>query len=509
MATADIFIKGHDQTSPAAKSARDSLSSLNREVKGVSQAFSQAGRFAAAFGNEQIANLTVRASILTSTFKTASEVLNKVGLARAGIVGVAIAMAGFVFQRAMAEKQRLAEQLKEEAEAQKELEKSIKATAAAQADLNEKIKSGEIGKGGALQKALNEKSLTQGARQAGVVIGDPINSPTDAAKAVKALADAEAKAAKQRADAQKLVAEQNDKNWELYEAILEEQKKKEKEVSDAKIAAEEKAWEIYDAIMEDKKLREEELARTKVENDRIAAESAKAAAEEARLAWERANFGLIEQMKAAEEMANHSILNIGQALRSFSASFALSISDGIGNMAAAIATGAMTAKEALKQLGREMIGMLAKAATQLVVNAALAVALQSSFVAASALAATSVASAWATAAALVSLASYGANAIPAAAGIVATTTLAKSLAIVGGQAHSGMDYVPREASYTLQRGEMVLDPGTSEEVREAASGRASGGGRGGDLYIDGEKIGRVLWNMSRNGRLRIAGGAVV
>ncbi len=42
-----------------------------------------------------------------------------------------------------------------------------------------------------------------------------------------------------------------------------------------------------------------------------------------------------------------------------------------------------------------------------------------------------------------------------------------------GQAHAGMDNVPREGSYNLQKGEMVLDPGTSEKVRNNAIG---GGG---------------------------------
>jgi len=39
-----------------------------------------------------------------------------------------------------------------------------------------------------------------------------------------------------------------------------------------------------------------------------------------------------------------------------------------------------------------------------------------------------------------------------------------------GQAHSGLDNVPSEGTYLLQKGEMVLDPGTSEKVRNNAIG---------------------------------------
>ena len=81
------------------------------------------------------------------------------------------------------------------------------------------------------------------------------------------------------------------------------------------------------------------------------------------------------------------------------------------------------------------------------------------------------ASAWAPAAASVSLASFGANAAPAMAGITSTHALSSSLAVIG-QADYGMDYVPSDGSYILQRGEMVLDAGTSEQVRDNAIGNS-------------------------------------
>ena len=78
------------------------------------------------------------------------------------------------------------------------------------------------------------------------------------------------------------------------------------------------------------------------------------------------------------------------------------------------------------------------------------------------------------------------------------------------QAHSGLDYVPQEATYKLQRGEMVLDPGTSEEVRQAARGGAGAGGGNYavNIYLDGDVIARALKRMSNDGRLNISARAI-
>jgi len=48
----------------------------------------------------------------------------------------------------------------------------------------------------------------------------------------------------------------------------------------------------------------------------------------------------------------------------------------------------------------------------------------------------------------------------------------------GPQAHAGLDRNPEEGTFLLKRNEMVLDPGTSKEVREAAKSAAGGGGNG-------------------------------
>lgn len=51
------------------------------------------------------------------------------------------------------------------------------------------------------------------------------------------------------------------------------------------------------------------------------------------------------------------------------------------------------------------------------------------------------------------------------------------------QAHDGLDRNPSEGTFLLRRDEMVLDPGTSKEVREAARGLTGGEGGGGGIAI--------------------------
>lgn len=443
----EVEIGAKDTSAAAVRSAREGLISLNREVKGMGQAFQQAGRFATVFGGEQIANLTLRAQLMSNTFKSATEVIAKIGLARAGIAGVVIAMAGWVAQRALAEKQKLAEQIKEEAEAHKTLEKNIKATTEAQAALNAKIKEGAISKqaGAGLQSALGNQSLTQGARAAGVVIGDPINGPINQAKAVEDLAKKEAESNKQKLEAQKLIADKNNENWEMYEAILEAQRLKEKELSDAKIAAEEEGWEIYDAITEDKRAKEAEMARREEE-------------------YARRRIEIAQFDRYQKKMMQQAIVN--------------ETSQAFGNMAAtALAFGkkgfaaykAFASAQALIDTYKSANAAYSALAGIPIVGPALAVA-------------------------------------AAAAAIAAGIANVAAINSQQPQAHSGLDYVPEDATYALKKGEMVLDPGTSDEVRENASNRSWGGG---DIILDSIKITRWIYEMSRNGQLKISSRALV
>ena len=78
------------------------------------------------------------------------------------------------------------------------------------------------------------------------------------------------------------------------------------------------------------------------------------------------------------------------------------------------------------------------------------------------------ATAWAPAASAVSLATFGANAAPAAAGISSTYALTSGLALIG-MAHEGMDSVPETGTWLLQKGERVATRNTSAKLDNTLS----------------------------------------
>ncbi|MBD8790966.1 tail tape measure protein [Pseudomonas syringae] len=76
---------------------------------------------------------------------------------------------------------------------------------------------------------------------------------------------------------------------------------------------------------------------------------------------------------------------------------------------------------------------------------------------------TAIATAYAPAAALASLASFGANSIPASIGILSTTAVAEGVALAG-MAHDGIDSVPEDGTWLLQKGERVVTSQTSAKL---------------------------------------------
>lgn len=127
----------------------------------------------------------------------------------------------------------------------------------------------------------------------------------------------------------------------------------------------------------------------------------------------------------------------------------------------------------------DLLHMLTKVGLQMLVNAAIGDAAAASSAALAAATGTAMAAAYAPAAAMASLASFGANAAPAAAAITSTTGLASSLALVG-MAHDGIDSVPREGTWLLQKGERVTTAGTSAKLDKTLDDiQASSGGQGG------------------------------
>jgi len=87
---------------------------------------------------------------------------------------------------------------------------------------------------------------------------------------------------------------------------------------------------------------------------------------------------------------------------------------------------------------------------------------------------TAMAASYAPAAAFASLASFGANAVPASAGIATTFALTEGLALAG-MAHDGIDEIPSEGTWLLDKGERVVDNRTNQDLKQYLNNSQSGG----------------------------------
>lgn len=114
--------------------------------------------------------------------------------------------------------------------------------------------------------------------------------------------------------------------------------------------------------------------------------------------------------------------------------------------------------------------------------------------------------AWATPAALASLATLGGNAAGANAALASTVAFSKGLSVVGA-AHGGLDYVPQESTYLLDKGERVLSPNQNAQLMEFLNG-GGGGNSVVEVHLDGEVLGRGIGRMSRDGRVVISASAI-
>jgi hypothetical protein len=180
-----------------------------------------------------------------------------------------------------------------------------------------------------------------------------------------------------------------------------------------------------------------------------------------------------------------------------------------------VLTGAMKAKDAVKQLGKAAVSMVVEYAlkwvTAQVAMAVFGKAAKAAEVAMASVTGAAVAAAWAPAAAMVAIATLGGAAAPAAAALTATTALASTLAIAG-IAHGGLENVPSESTFLLQRGERVLSPRQNKDLTEYLDGRGDsedilGGGTPVQqpiiLQIDGEVLVQWIHKASRTGVLRL------
>lgn len=162
------------------------------------------------------------------------------------------------------------------------------------------------------------------------------------------------------------------------------------------------------------------------------------------------------------------------------------------NALTGLITGTMSAQDAMRSLGNTMLNSVVNALVQVGVEALknfiIGQTLGAAATAAGASQAAILASAWAPAAALASLASFGANSVPAMAGIASTVGLSKTLAVAGARKNGG----PVSAGSMYQVGE-----GGMPEIYQASTGK--------QYMIPGDN-GRVISNkeMTAGG-----GGGVV
>lgn len=332
--------------------------------------------------------------------------------------------------------------------------------------------------------------------------GEIVNEK-DLDKALELLAQFEA--ARQRGASaiiahEKLVLDQQLKNIERLQ-IEEDDKRRLKEEAEAahqdKITDLKKSGETARAELD-------ELFRTGQVDRYVAAvrtmEGAEIASLEARQALMQTYFDLY----------TNSLFQVEAATQQFAAGVIRSFSDGFGNAIASIATGAQTAEEAFASLGKQMLGMLTKFVAQLVVNSLLAAVLQKTIATATLAAIAPIASGWAAAATAASIATLG-GASSAGALVpplmAANAAAGAAIAIGAGAMHGGMDFVPAEQTFLLQKGERVIQPSQnvllSEFLEEWKAGRGGGQPTRIELHLDGQRIADWIYDGTRDGRVQV------
>lgn len=179
------------------------------------------------------------------------------------------------------------------------------------------------------------------------------------------------------------------------------------------------------------------------------------------------------------------------------------LSSGLAESFMSILDGTKSVGEAFADLGKQMVaaivGALVKMAAQWLVYQGVQLLVGSTTSAAAVVQAgitgTAIATAYAPAAALASLASFGANSIPATAGILSTTAIAEGVALAG-MAHDGIDSIPQTGTWLLEKGERVTTASTSAKLDKTLDDVSKGtNNRGGNtvvnMYEDPNKAGAV------------------
>uniref|UniRef100_UPI0035683F0D tape measure protein n=1 Tax=Enterobacter hormaechei TaxID=158836 RepID=UPI0035683F0D len=182
------------------------------------------------------------------------------------------------------------------------------------------------------------------------------------------------------------------------------------------------------------------------------------------------------------------------------------------NALTGLITGTMSAQDAMRSLGNTMLNSVVNALVQVGVGALknfiIGQTLGAASTAASVGMATTTAAAWAPAAALASLASFGANSAPAMAGIASTVGLAQGLALAGaryngGPVSAGSMYQVGERGkpeiYQASTGKQYMIPGDNGRVISNKDMTSGGGGGAPILNIYNYSSASVDAQATQNG----------
>lgn len=192
-----------------------------------------------------------------------------------------------------------------------------------------------------------------------------------------------------------------------------------------------------------------------------------------------------------------------------------------------LVTGAMSAMDVVKNLGKMMLGVITDYIAKWVVSRLFMAAMEKVFlaqqVATTTAAAGIIATAWMPAAYLATVATLGGAAaegvaalglgMASAAGLLTTMKAAGTLggglsdSVSGGTGAafaSGTDYVPQTMPAFVHKGERILTPEQNKDFTDFLGGKpGSGESNQINLYIDGERLASWMHRASRQGRLNL------
>lgn len=126
-----------------------------------------------------------------------------------------------------------------------------------------------------------------------------------------------------------------------------------------------------------------------------------------------------------------------------------------------------------KTIAVDLVSSLVKVGVQMAVNSAFSKASAAESVTTAAATGPAIAGAYAPAAAMSTLATGGTNSVAAAAAIAGTVGLALGYAATG-MAHDGIDAIPKEGTWLLDKGERVIPSAQNEEIVAAVKNGTGG-----------------------------------